>query len=418
MRNVWRCLDTLGIAVPATWQKELGPQFASFRSQFLTTCGPASSFPCPRDCGCDHEIVPKGKDRFVAVCQCDPWTCEDIQLAPADIVLLQVNWSRLAWALCKAFEFDAKATDLGISGVSQIGTHPDNAAPVVLSAVRERQDFRQAVAELVARLRQPFILLAPTDHPMDGRSQELLNGIGARFRALETLVELTPAGDLKLNAAPKDLFADLGQVGAPASTRPGATPRYLLRKEARGGWQLVLDGKPTTLPGWKGLGYIAYLLVKAPGQWIHGKDLGAQVSGHAVIDGQRNLAADDTESFEGKRKALQACERILDDPDRNETEKAEAQAEKDRIVLWARKHERGTEASEQDQVRAIRQAIRRVLEKLEKSRDEVWRTFGAHLDKHLWKPSGRTRGGRNARVRAGLAGRFIYEPPAGAKWTC
>jgi hypothetical protein len=416
MCKVWRCLDKLGIAVQAAWQKELGPQFAPFRRQFLTTCGHADSFPCPRECGCAHEIVPKGKDRFVAVCQCDPWSCEDIPLAAAEIVLLQVNWSRLSWALCNAFDFDVKAADLGISGVSQIGTHSDNAAPVVLSAVRERQNFRQAVGELVARLRQPFILLAPTDRPMDGRSQELLNGIGARFCALEALVELAPAGGFKLNKAPHDLFADLGRAGAPASSTRGANPRYLLRKEARGGWELVLDGKPTTLPAWKGLDYVAHLLVKAPGEWIHGRDLGAHAGGHALMEGQRNLAADDTESLQGKREAKQEWQLILDDPDSNDTDRNEAEAELAKIEAWALKHLRGTEAGEQRQVRAIRQAIRRVLESLEESRDEVWQAFGAHLDKHLWTPSGRSRGGRNARVRAGAAGRFIYEPPNGVKW--
>jgi len=132
--------------------------------------------------------------------------------------------------------------------------------------------------------------------------------------------------------------------------------------------------------------------------------------------GRERRAADDTESFKANREALQDCQRIIEDPDRTQTEKAEAEAEKDRIALWVREHERGTEGSEQKQVRAIRQSIRRVLETLEQSRDEVWRGFGQHLDKCLWKPSGRSRGGRNARVRSGLAGQFIYEPPNGVKW--
>ena len=143
----------------------------------------------------------------------------------------------------------------------------------------------------------------------------------------------------------------------------------------------------------------------------------AATESHVVIDGQRNLAADDDESFEGKRKATQQWQRILDDPDSNAAERNEAEAELAKIEAWALKHMRGTEAGEQKQVRAIRQSIRRVLENLEQSKDEVWRAFGQHLDKHLWKPSGRSRGGRNARVRAGLAGRFIYEPPTGVKWT-
>jgi hypothetical protein len=287
---------------------------------------------------------------------------------------------------------------------------------VVLSAVRERQEFRQAVAELVARLRQPFILLAPTDRPLDGRSQELLNGIGARFCALDACVELTSAGEFKANKAPEDLFAGLGKVGAAALAAEAPAPRYALRKDALA-WSLVLDGRSATLPLWRGLDFIAHLMLKAPGALIHGKDLGGRAAGHVVIDGQRNLAADDDESFEGKRKAKQQWQRILDDPDGNAAERNEAEAELAKIEAWALKHMRGTEAGEQKQVRAIRQSIRRVLENLEQSKDEVWRAFGQHLDKHLWKPSGRSRGGRNARVRAGLAGRFIYEPPTGVKST-
>ena len=171
------------------------------------------------------------------------------------------------------------------------------------------------------------------------------------------------------------------------------------------------------LPAWKGLDYVAYLLVKAPGEALHGSELGAQVGGDAVIEGQRNLAADDEESFEGKRRAERECQRVVDDPDSNEAEKEEARGEMERIEEWARKHLRGTEGGEQKQVRAIRQAIRRVLENLEKSKDEVWRLFGEHLDRHLWKSSGRSRGGRSARVRAGLAGHFVYEPPDGVKWS-
>ena len=212
-------------------------------------------------------------------------------------------------------------------------------------------------------------------------------------------------------------FAGQGVTGESVGLAgDGGGPRYGLRKESRG-WALVLDGRPAMLPGWKGLDYVAYLLVKAPGEAIHGIELGERVCGDAVIEGQRNLAADDEESFEGMRRAKRECQGLIDDADSSEAEREEARAEMVRIEEWARKHMRGTEGGEQKQVRAIRQAIRRVLESLEESKDEVWRLFGEHLDRHLWKPSGRSRGGRSARVRAGLAGRFIYEPPDGVKWS-
>jgi hypothetical protein len=94
----------------------------------------------------------------------------------------------------------------------------------------------------------------------------------------------------------------------------------------------------------------------------------------------------------------------------------------DGIEDWARKHMRGTEGNEQRQVRAIRQNIRRLLDRLAAARDargetdEVLRAFGEHLDQYLWRPSGGGTGGKTSRERAGLAGRFTYEPPLGEKW--
>jgi hypothetical protein len=221
----------------------------------------------------------------------------------------------------------------------------------------------------------------------------------------------------RLREAAERQAASGALVAEPTGGNPPARPpdRYLLRKKVVG-WSLVFDGGSSALPDWKGVACAAHLLVKAPGEWIHGAELGRRACGHAVIEGQRNLAADDAEEFEGKRKAKLEWQRILDDPDASEPEQREARAEMGKIEDWARKHLRGTEGGETKQVRAIRQSIRRMLEKLERSKDAVWRSFGEHLDKCLWKPSGRSRGGRKARVRAGLAGRFVYEPPDGVKW--
>ena len=81
------------------------------------------------------------------------------------------------------------------------------------------------------------------------------------------------------------------------------------------------------------------------------------------------------------------------------------------------------EGNEQRQVRAIRQSIRQLVERLRTARNEhgepdrVLRAFGKHLEVHLLQPSARGRDGRASRVRSALAGRFTYEPPAGVKWS-
>ena len=199
-------------------------------------------------------------------------------------------------------------------------------------------------------------------------------------------------------------------------------PQFVLRKGLRG-WKLVFRGAETVLPDEKGVAYVAVLLMDPPLEPIHGTELAYLACRDAVVEDQRNLALDDADTARAKREARRKCQALIDDPGAGEMERDEARAELDEIDEWARKHLRGTEGNEQRQVRAIRQAIRRLLEGLENARDargapaEVLRSFGEHLDRYLWRPSGRGGRGRNLRVRAGLAGRFAYEPPDGVKWT-
>ena len=194
---------------------------------------------------------------------------------------------------------------------------------------------------------------------------------------------------------------------------------YGLRKEF-GGWRLVFDGVERFLADSKGLAYVTVLLAR-PGESLHAAELANLAFGDAVVE-QRNIATDDRETTQQMAEARRKCQGAIDDPDATETERQEARDELEEILAWARKHLRGTEGNEQRQVRAIRQSIRRLLVRLRVARDAqrgpdlVLRNFGAHLEWYLWEPSGR--GGHRglSRVSAGLAGRFVYEPPEGLRW--
>jgi hypothetical protein len=199
-------------------------------------------------------------------------------------------------------------------------------------------------------------------------------------------------------------------------------PRYVLQKGLRG-WRLVFDGLESVLPDEKGVGYVAVLLMNPPREPVHGAEVAHRAFGDAIIEDQRSLVMDDKQSTDAMRLARRSCQAVIDDPDASQVEREEARGELEEIAAWARKHMRGTEGGEQRQVRAIRQAIRRLLESLRGARDaegepdEVLRAFGEHLERYLWRPSGRGGHDRNARVRAGLAGRFTYEPPEGVRWS-
>jgi hypothetical protein len=242
--NIWSCLESSrGLtAVAASWRERLGDQFEPFKDAFLQRApGVPKGMPCPRGCACTHEIVTSDECRVAsdeekcagghsppdtpaspiqnrkskienlplihAICRCDPPNCPDIPLTPDDIVLLELSWTKLARALCHVFALDYKPADLGLLN-AQIGSWSVDAVPVILTIQHERAWFRTALLELLARLRQRFILIAPTARNIDAVSHELLASSDAAFFSLDANIALTAEGSLRLiNALPGELFA-------------------------------------------------------------------------------------------------------------------------------------------------------------------------------------------------------------------
>jgi hypothetical protein len=235
--NVWQALETSRglMAVAASWRSRLGEHFDGFKEAFLQrAAGVPKGMPCPRGCGCAHEIVTSdewevssegGRSHSLssaggegqgeeaqsttrAICRCDPPTCPDILLTPHDIVLLELSWTKLARALCHVFALDYKPADLGLLNTRQIGSWSAEAVPVILTIQHERGWFRTVLLELLARLRQRFILLAPTAKNMDAVSHELLASSDAAFFSLDANVALSDEGALRVTGAdPGKLFA-------------------------------------------------------------------------------------------------------------------------------------------------------------------------------------------------------------------
>ncbi len=186
----------------------MGEDFPSFKSLCLETRQMlARSFPCPRNCGCAQRVIHHEDGSIVGVCQCDPPTCPNRQLTPADITPLQLSWSRLGRAVCEAFDLNSKPAQLGIPSTVQFASYSADAVPVILTIQTDRHVFHRAVAELVARLRRSFILLAPTSRLVGAACHELLANVGAGFFALESTVLLSAQGSLRSVRAPGELFA-------------------------------------------------------------------------------------------------------------------------------------------------------------------------------------------------------------------
>jgi plasmid stabilization system protein ParE len=113
---------------------------------------------------------------------------------------------------------------------------------------------------------------------------------------------------------------------------------------------------------------------------------------------------------------------VLKNPAASEMEKDEAKAELEKLAKALNVTRSDSEGSADKQVRAVRRAIERLIDKLRQVTDRnkrphtTLRAFGEHLHRYLWIPSSRFSGDRGARTRAQVAGRFTYERPDGVSW--
>ncbi len=209
MSNFWRCLeDVTGIvAVPSAWRARLGEEYNAIKTAFLRPVARmAPSVPCPRECGCAHKVIKHKDGRLVAVCRCEPWNCDDLTLTSDDVVLLELNWQKLYRAISKALECQARHADFGLPCTHQIAAWSSDAVPVILSVQQEPEVFRHVVAELVARLRKRFILLAPTKRFVDTVCLELLENAEAELFDLESQLLIGSNGYLNARQTPGKLF--------------------------------------------------------------------------------------------------------------------------------------------------------------------------------------------------------------------
>lgn len=206
----WDALESIpGLtAVMALWRARLGDWHTEFKNAFLQPAPDlAHSYPCPNDCGCWHEVIHHGPDDIAAVCRCDPCRCAPFALTPDEVRLWGFSWSRFSRALCVALELNFKFADVGLFHTRQIGSWAVGAVPVILTIQHDAGQFHRVVEALVARLRQPFILLAPTAQHLGAAGQELLAGVNAGFFGLDSHARFSADGGLQAVRRPGELFA-------------------------------------------------------------------------------------------------------------------------------------------------------------------------------------------------------------------
>jgi len=210
MSYLWPCLENIRALanVPAMWGCWLGNDFEAVERAFLERSPtPAMSYPCAQQCGCAHRLVARTEGSYVGVCTCDPWNCDDFVVPQAEAAVLELNWSRLGRAICKALDCDYRETAMPLPFTRQIGCKFANAVPVLLTIQSEREEFRQAVAGVIARLGRSFILLGPTTRWLDADTLGLLHSARSEFFDLESQLTMLPTGAFQAHKTGGELFA-------------------------------------------------------------------------------------------------------------------------------------------------------------------------------------------------------------------
>ena len=218
MSNLWQSVEALadGSHVGAEWAKFSGEDFVTLRAAFLSdTQSRAKFLPCPHGCGCEHEIFERG-GKLVAICRCEPCSCDDFTVTPTAAALLALNRSKLGREICRAFEGTPKETDLGIAGAKQIGSFGNGALPLVLVVRTDTESFANAVAQLVARLPGQFVLLTPTRRWVNGNVLAWLKTTKAGCFDLESTLVFLPSGKLQARKSGGELFSPF----LPTATQP------------------------------------------------------------------------------------------------------------------------------------------------------------------------------------------------------
>lgn len=209
MKRFWRSLEEVAgpAAVAAEWRRWVGDGFRGVKTEFLRRgAARAGAVPCPRGCGCEHDVVEHLDGTLVGVCACNPWKCENIELALGEVEIWELDWKRLARAVARAFDCDPQAGECLVAGTVEVALF-GGVVPVVLTIQQDGEDFRNAVAQIIAKFRERFVLLAPTARFHAPGTHALLRNVNAGFFDLESEVTVLPNGGLRARKSGGELFA-------------------------------------------------------------------------------------------------------------------------------------------------------------------------------------------------------------------
>jgi hypothetical protein len=383
-----------------------------------------------------------------------------------------LDYRKFSAAICAALDLQTSPPgQLGAARRShQVGLLGPTQAPVILSFPVDANDLYSEFCALAAAIPGPFVLLTASARYHDPTIVSVFRKHGHLHLPLAWHLSLVAPGKLTATPEVKAILAtfsrhaqillppragtgkrSIGQSGSDSAASSAldselqAPTSYAIHKDGDC-WTITFNGQAAAKKHEKGLLYVAWLLTNPPKDPIHAMELVAKVpaiyrrqlgltstvdetTGKQVafaadaMPQERTHAADDLLVARRVLAAEREWEAVLDDDDATEPEKAEALSKLEELADFQRRHAMRSRGNAERLVRAVRVAITRLHANLAKATDTkgrphpVLRPFADHLTKHLITPSARYNGRMGARTRAGVAGRFTYEPPKEVKWS-
>lgn len=187
-------------AVELQWRQLAGDEYDAAKVFLRPTQELAAYYPCTHSypCGCYHRVIVHSDDNIVAVCTCNPQMCEKTRIAKADIIVYELDRLALYKDVAKALTLDIQIADIShMRWTTQIGFYTQCRGfrlPVFLTIQTESNNFRNVVLYLLAKYREPFILMAPTHSLCKPDSRELLDNRQAVFLALSDISKVDESG--------------------------------------------------------------------------------------------------------------------------------------------------------------------------------------------------------------------------------
>ena len=386
MATPWKIIEAKPEAAAAlSWRRWLGPTFNAVVVLCLReTRRSVERIPCERGCACNHRVRKRGA-AWVGVCDCGE-ECDDIPLTEADIRVWELKLPLLGRAVAKALGCDGREMEFGLRRTWQVAAAGEGPTPVILTLQPEEEHFRSVVGELVARLPEGFILLAPTKSFCNAASSELLAKVKAGFMDLESNLTLRENGELEAHQSGKRLFARLLAdiaTGRKDAERP--TARYRFR-QAGSMCDIVFDGSPVFhLNNTDGAKYLDYLL-HHPNKAIRAFDLERKIKPEKAGVREENSTQTAVDA-QAKREARQELVALAAELEEAEAEGQAAKVKRLKGEIAKLKAVAGNESvlGGETGERArdnVRKAIEKVKAKLRKgNKDE--QAFGVHVGRFV-----------------------------------